>query len=634
MNHYVRGLSISILFFSIAVLLKAQDGFRVYPYLQHPAPDAMTLLWFSEEPLPGQLSWEKKDSDDKTVVESDPEAATTLAYPDWEDSVYFGGEAPSFPYRHRVRLEELEPRTEYEYSVVQGTHTFRASFWTSLADNDSLRFVVYADPETEPESTGKLASWVDPVSLSSRSYLVDQTTGYRNNLEVIRSRHLDLVLIAGDLTQHGGEQRDWDEFWRHNTDSIGTESLAGQIPVLAVPGNHEYFEGAFMDGYNQPGSERAINRFRTYFESPSNLSPNPEQEGRYYSTTYGPATFIMLDVCNNGFNGSDEDTNFYLLGENDPEGGNAPDFGVGSKQYLWLEEKLLEAQERALFTFVVLHHAPYSSGPHGFPAGLDEFSDNQSGVPVRALTPLFMKYGVDAVFSGHDEMWERSEITGVETEPDGGELIHTIQFYDVGTGGDGLREPEAGADNPYQKFLVHTDVPEVWEGSVFKEGGKHYGHLEVNILPLEDHVWQALLTPVYILPLFDAVDSTYSGFERKEYDDQVMITKVDSVSTVSADPTSVHFMTTRIFPNPFFDHVTIEYSLPEASEVVIRITDAQGRIVRIIPAGFKSAGRHKENWDGADENGYSVAVGFYVISLVNATGKQLSRMRMLVEKGS
>ena len=161
-----------------------------------------------------------------------------------------------------------------------------------------------------------------------------------------------------------------------------------------------------------------------------------------------------------------------------------------------------------------------------------------------------------------------------------------------------------------------------------------HAELITYILPLEDHVWQALLTPVYILPLFDAVDSTYSGFERKEYDDQVMITKVDSVSTVSADPTSVHFMTTRIFPNPFFDHVTIEYSLPEASEVVIRITDAQGRIVRIIPAGFKSAGRHKENWDGADENGYSVAVGFYVISLVNATGKQLSRMRMLVEKGS
>ena len=40
------------------------------------------------------------------------------------------------------------------------------------------------------------------------------------------------------------------------------------------------------------------------------------------------------------------------------------------------------------------------------------------GYPVRLLTPVFMQYGVDAVISGHDEMWERSEISGIEIKPD------------------------------------------------------------------------------------------------------------------------------------------------------------------------------------------------------------------------
>ena len=55
-------------------------------------------------------------------------------------------------------------------------------------------------------------------------------------------------------------------------------------------------------------------------------------------------------------------------------------------------------------------------GPHGYDPGpgTGPPRDSQSGVPVRALTPLFMRFGVDAVFAGHDEMFERSEIEGME----------------------------------------------------------------------------------------------------------------------------------------------------------------------------------------------------------------------------
>ena len=613
--------------------LMAQDGFRVLPYLQYPAPDAMTILWFSEELTPGQLSWWEKDVGLVDSVESNPIAADALAYSTWEDTMFFKGEAPSFPYQHRIRLEGLNPGTSYEYQVNQGGDSFSAFFKTAPAGYDSIRFIVYADSETEPESTYDSTSWANPDSNVSRNYLIDQTTGYRNNLDVIRLRRPDLVLIAGDLTQHGGEQRDWDEFWNHNTNAVTELSLAGQIPIMAAPGNHDYYEGNYLGKYNQPGSERAINRFLTYFDPPSNQSPNVDQEGRYYSMKYGPATFIALDLCNNSPKDREEDTNFYLLGENDPEGGNAPAFGVGSLQYSWLEQQLLESQENSLFTFVFFHHAPYSSGPHGFPAGIGDLFDSQSGVPVRALTPLFMKYGVDAVFSGHDEMWERSEVPGTEIQPDGSEVDHTIQFYDVGTGGDGLRGPVSGTDNPFQKFLVHLDVPEVWEEHILVEGGKHYGHLEVDIVPREDHTWEAILKPAYIFPLFNAIDTTYAGYERRVYDDQVILTSIDTVSTVSDGDRAVPYLITRSYPNPFWEQANIEYMIPEACKVTIYISDAQGRLVRMLQDGNQAAGSHSISWAGIGVTGQKAAPGLYFYHIETGSGNRQSGKMLLMNQG-
>ncbi len=514
-------LLVIILFLSNGIL--AQDNFRVFPYLQNPETNAMTILWFSETDTPGQLAYGVMGSTKQSVRKSQPVSAKVLKYSTWEDTSFFSGQAPSAPFRHRVRVKNLEPSTTYAYTVIQRASRFSSTFQTAPLGNAPVRFIVYADSETEPESTGKYAIWTDPNSDTPRKYPIDQTLGYQNNLEVIRSREPDLILIAGDLIQHGGEQRDWDEFWRHNTNRDGKLSVAGNIPVLAAMGNHEYYEGPAMDRYNQPGSERAAGKYLSYFEYPSNHVTYAEQNGRYYSLEYGPATLIVVDFCNNSPSKSSEDTNYYLLGENDKGGGYAPDFGPHSRQYKWLEQQLDKAQKTSLFTFVVFHHAPYSSGPHGPPPGAGKGFDKQSGNATRVLTPLFMHYGVDAVFNGHDEMWERSELSGIEVGSDGSESDHSIQFYDVGIGGDGLRAPIPGLNNSYQQFLVHTDVPEEWQDGILIDGGKHYGHLEVDIVPLNTDTWQAVLKPVYVFPLMGSDGKTYSGYSRRMYDDQITL---------------------------------------------------------------------------------------------------------------
>ena len=613
---------VAMLLAATAATALGEGDFRVLPYIQNPAPDGVTVLWFTSDQNPGSVAVHRRGANEApTVVPSAPVLAEALTYPQWEVDTYLSGEAPAPPYRHRVRLAGLLPDTAYEYTVVQGTTSFSASFSTSPGPQASpVRLIFFADCEAEPESTGKRVDWTDPSGQqTSRLYLLDQTTGFANNLAVMAARAPGLISISGDVVESGGEQRDWDEFWRHVTAVGGTDNLAARVPLLAAPGNHEYYEGPAMDRYDQPGSERAISRFRSYFEFPSNGSPVPEAEGRYYRLDYGPVTIFGIDVSNDAPDQSDRDTNYYLLGQRDPGGGYSPGFGPGSRQYAWLEDQLGQAQERSAFTFVTFHHVPYSVGPHGWPAGIDRDAgyDPQSGVPVRVLTPLFIRYGVDAVIAGHDEIWERSEIRGTEILPGGGERAHTLHVLDVGTGGDGLRGPQSGLDNPYQVFLAHSDVPEVWQDGVLIEGGKHYGHLEVDVLRADRGDWQAVLKPVHVFPLFADAGATYLGYERRVYDDIVTLTRASAAtvvtSTSSGQPEAFGLQVP--YPNPFNSTVLLRYSLPTASSVRLEVYDALGRRVRALVNEEVAGGYHSVEWNARDESGAAAAAGVYLVSL-------------------
>lgn len=509
-------------------------GFLVQPYLQAPAPDAVTVLWLSADARPGRLAYHRAGAGDWRARLSTPEPAGALA-PGSAVAVSGPEVRPGMdpgrpPYRHRVRLTGLDPDTVYEYEVTQGAARVRARFRTApgRAGERPLRFIALADCEAEPESTGKHAPWPDPAGRAPRRrYPLDQTQGLARNLAVVRDRAPDLLIMAGDLVEAGGEQEDWDELWRQLTHVEGAHNLAAHVPIVAAPGNHEYYAGPRSGRYQQPASEAAIQRFLTYFEPPGAAGAG----GRYFRLDYGPVAWIVLDVANGSPHESERDTNFFLRGEADEDGGSAPDLGPGSRQRVWLEAQLRDAQATAAFTFVVLHHVPYSVGPHGWPPGPEPANgahaghDPQSGVPVRALTELFLRHGVDAVLAGHDEMFERSEIAGVERLPHGAERPHTLQVYDLGVCGDGLRAPEPGLANPYQKFLAHRDAPELWQDGVLVDGGKHYGHLEVTVTPMPGSGWQAVLEPVYVFPRMarDGSDIRVRGHERRVYDDVITL---------------------------------------------------------------------------------------------------------------
>lgn len=492
------------------------SAYRVKPYIQNPRKDAITLIWFSHDKQAGQVKvWEQRaaDQDKERLFESDPVRADALAFHAAESCMTDNCVLPELPFKHELNLSGLETGLLYRYEVTQNGDLAKGTFQTAPGDEEPLRFIVYADSETEPESTGKHAAWpgIDDASMR-RKYPVDQTTGYAQNLKVIQARQPGFIAIAGDLVQSGGEQRDWDEFWLHNSE------LASSTYIVPALGNHDYFAGPGKLGkYVTTDSERAVAKYKTYFDLPSNGSDNKEHEERYYALDYGVVTMIVLDGTNGQPHRSDTDTNWRLLGEG--EGGVAPDWNPGSEQYRWLVAALRQAQEKSRFTFVMFHGAPWTSGVHGLPPGDGRGQDILSALPLRVLTPLFIEYGVDAVFNGHDEMYEHSIVSGFEIAANGDRREHDIHFYDIGIAGDGLRGPVKGTTNPHRVFLAHTDAPEVYDtDGVLKDGGKHYGHLEVNVQRGPDGQWQAQMDAVYIFPLINS-DGLVTGFERRLYDD-------------------------------------------------------------------------------------------------------------------
>ncbi len=496
-------------------------GFRVTPWLQNPDTHAMTLIWLSNANRAGQLTlWMQDDPGNSagTVFESSPTPAKALYYHPAEKCDNPQCRRPQQPYLHQLRITGLQPGGTYHYQVTQDSVQADGTFTTPDDGEKPLRFIVYADSETEPESTGTAVVWPGADrSTRTRKYLVDQTTGYRQNLQVIRARRPAFVAIAGDLVQSGGEQRDWDEFWLQNAD------LAAQTVLIPALGNHDYFGGPGELGkYSTDDSERAVRKYQTYFDLPANGASHAWQEERYYSLRYGVVTLVVLDTNDGLPDRSGMDTNWRLRGAGD--GGYAPDWQQGSEQYAWLEETLRQAQQTSRFTFVMFHGTPYTSGVHGQPPGETHGRDILSALPLQTLTPLFMRYGVDAVFGGHDEMYEHSVVPGTEVLPDGRERAQEIHVFDVGIGGDGLRGPVPGVHNPYRVFLADSDSPEIYSAQgVLIDGGKHYGHLEVNIDRDAEGRWQASMDAVYIFPVTQ-IDGKVIDFERRIYADPVVLT--------------------------------------------------------------------------------------------------------------
>jgi hypothetical protein len=117
-------------------------GFRVKPYLQNPAGDAVTLMWLSNENQAGQVQLWKSGDDGNSgsrTFESSPAPADTLNHHPAETASRGDCPVPAAPYLHEVRFNGLEPGNTYHYEVKQDDDHAEGNFQTSPPGDDPNR---------------------------------------------------------------------------------------------------------------------------------------------------------------------------------------------------------------------------------------------------------------------------------------------------------------------------------------------------------------------------------------------------------------------------------------------------------------------------------------------------------------
>ncbi|MBD2772372.1 metallophosphoesterase [Iningainema sp. BLCCT55] len=561
--------------------------FRINPYLQQPSTDGMYFTWFTEQNVAGKLTITGPGLSNPLTFTTQPLFEPVLTYTSAEKNQNISGLTQGSwlkgdnNYKHTIDVRGLQPGTTYYYTVTQGSSVFHSTFKTAPSkDNWShIRFIAMSDSETEPLGRVTYREW-QPGALAEGSlvrptlsgsqwanvfgtsgagisqtlrYAMTETEGYKRNLTIVNSRTPDFLLMPGDLVQGGGYQPGWDEFFRHNAGEF--DSGLSRYPILSALGNWENF-GALNGGYGTDtdgrfGPKFGRDKYHVYVDAPDNGTP--EHQDNYYRVDYGPITIITLDSSN----GEPDDRRSNYGGEGQPPqvsgrdytlegtdtqenytreqyeaagGTDLADFNPGSIQWNWAQAQLQDARTKGQIIFVQFHHTPYSDGEHGLPMNHQD-SSGQGGTPMRQYHTLFEKYKVAAVLVGHSEMFERSFVD------ENGDGIG-VHYYEVGVSGDGLRGERregAGFDapllnyNPFSQWTADQNEGELWQEvdgvPQLVSGGKHYGHLEVNIerLDNENGVYAKItLTPVHSFPILDG-NYNLLNTERRVYEDELTL---------------------------------------------------------------------------------------------------------------
>jgi hypothetical protein len=87
---------------------------------------------------------------------------------------------------------------------------------------------------------------------------------------------------------------------------------------------------------------------------------------------------------------------------------------------------------------------------------------------------------------------------------------------------------------------------------------------------------------------------------------------------------------TQNFPNPFQYTTNIEYTLPKAGNITIKIFDMQGQLLRDLFSGSIDAGKHTAVWDGRTDAGREAPNGVYVYR-IQFEGQTISGKMVIIK---
>ncbi len=247
---------------------------------------------------------------------------------------------------------EYGPSTDYGYVALGTTFASSGSGYLHQVNLEGLQTSTtyhYAVSADDGSWSRDYLFTTAPAGTGDFSFIATGDMG-RTNSSIIMSNTMTgnvpaFTVGAGDYWYSGGAEARTDEWFNIS------QPLFSEATFMPSRGNHEV--------------DKAPNDYFTRF-----ALPQPET---YYSFQYGGAHFLIIDTNQ--------------------------DFSTGSPQRSFIESDLQTAASdpSVKWTFAVFHHPPFASS-----------STFQNLTVRQELSPLFDRWGVDMVVTGHAHFYERT----------------------------------------------------------------------------------------------------------------------------------------------------------------------------------------------------------------------------------
>ncbi len=185
---------------------------------------------------------------------------------------------------------------------------------------------------------------------------------------MLSNPNMEFILHTGDMVNDGGEQDDWDRYYE-DIDLLVQNNVTFYYSV----GNHETYTYKLPDGsYGPP--ELNFSTYMSNVEMPGNE--------RFYSFDNKGIHFIIINT-----------EEFYTY-----------EFEITTEQEEWI---IADLQSNTMnFTIAMMHRPMYS---------IKDASRVAHAANIRAvLEPIFIEYGIDLVFSGHDHNYYNTIREGIQ----------------------------------------------------------------------------------------------------------------------------------------------------------------------------------------------------------------------------
>jgi hypothetical protein len=307
-------------------------------------------------------------------------------------------------------LEEYGHDQRYLFRVNLDNLTPGMSYRYRVGNNDSLSasytFATASDKDfsfvfiSDPQGS-TLDHYLPITQISNRAYMEDP--------------NLSFFMLGGDIADVGGIEAQYDYFFQ-------SYNMLSKVPLITAIGNHDTMKA--NTNWTEVKNEARV--YNAHFYNPNN-GPDFAKNSTYYFY-YNNTLFVSLNT-------QLDDTNL-------------------KAQATWLDNLLFEneANQKSQYIVVLMHRGIVGNYYYG----------NSTTAAINNIyRPIFDKYSVDLVLSGHDHNYSRTGKMYNNTKTTDGNGLGTIYLIGGTTGpkfnnqkADSLSQFEATATN----IGVYTNI--------------------------------------------------------------------------------------------------------------------------------------------------------------------------------